>query len=391
MKKTITSLIAILILLAVAGLAYYGFHFVKDRLAAQKAGQILSFDISKPDFLLTGKNLSRVEIWTVPAGANVTEENYSLLGNASLVTTTRSIQNWTFPIPQIPMLENEIFARAFDAQNQKVGDRPLPYTGQAQLYNALWGPATPENEITIWDNTRTFSFALGSKFGVKLDKEQYPEDGVSVTPSGIIESVSGVPATGSSFYVLEYQALKTGVCTVKNKDFEVSINVFDPESPNKEYSNPQFGISFDYPPNDILNPNITYQFVTDNSLVRIDLPRNDFMDTNLGEAVFVVGASSTSKVTGGCLEMFPTEMKEDNNEIINGINYKVFEGVGVGAGNIYETKSYRTLYNNVCYEAVLLLHYGNILNYSTGTVRWFDGNKALSDLTEILQTFNIRK
>jgi hypothetical protein len=407
MKKITLSLIAVLILIVLAGLAWYGIPFIGSRLATQKAAKIISFEASRQEMVLTGENLSRVEIWAVPTGTNVTEKDYSLLGKAALSTralakgedersssptTTEDVQSWIFPVPEIPLQVAEIFARAFNIQNQKVGDKPLPFSSAADIYNALWGPETPETEITMWDDTRTFSYALGSTFGIKLDMNRYPQNNFSVAPTGIIGSLSNAASTSPPFYVTQYKALKPGTCTIKTGDFSVNVYVYDPAMGERQYSDSQYGFSFNFPPQDVVNPNVGYQFVTDNSLIRVDLPRNDFIDTNLGEAAFIVGANQTDKMAAQCLEMFPqTESKQDNDETINGVDYKVFEAMGVGAGNLYETKNYRTLYNNVCYEAVLLLHSGSILNYSTGTVREFSKDQALSALEEILKTFTINK
>lgn len=161
------------------------------------------------------------------------------------------------------------------------------------------------------------------------------------------------------------------------------------ESQTLNYNNEDYNFSFSYPERDVFNPVMGYQYVTNNSLARVDLPQSDFAGTNLGEASFIVGANSDNKIIDVCLKSADEESATSSIEIINGTEMKVFNGVGVGAGNIYETKSYRAVKNGVCYEATLLLHSGNIWNYTPGAVKEFDHEKFLNSLMEILNTLKI--
>lgn len=155
------------------------------------------------------------------------------------------------------------------------------------------------------------------------------------------------------------------------------------------YSNLDYDFSFSYLERDVFKTDAGYQYVTNNSLARVDLPQSDFAGTNLGEASFIIGASGDKKVVGVCLKPALEESAKTSIETINGTEMKVFDGVGVGVGNIYETKSYRAVKNGVCYEATLLLHSGNIGNYPPGAVKEFDHEKFLNGLKEILNTLKI--
>ncbi len=379
-------------MVALGGAAYYFYYLPQSRktsIPQPTVGQLVSFEVSRPNLVAVGRNLSKVEIWAVPTGTGITPQDYSLLGEASSSTSASGQQNWIFPIPQNPILATEIFARGFDLQGNKVGDKSLPLTGATEIYNALWGPETSEEEITVWDNTRTFSYPLDADFNLKLDRTRYPQDSLEITPAGLINEVSSSAPGNSSYYVIRYKTFKTGTCVIKNNDFSVNIKFYDPQTGNQTYNNAQYGFSFTYSPRDIFNENINYEFVTNNSLARVDLPRNDFADTNLGEAAFIVGASSTEKAQSICLEKSPIENKQDSDLTIDGITFKVFEGTDVGAGNLYQSTSYRTVRNNTCYEAVLLLHSGNIFNYPTGEVEEFNQQEALGQLEAILNTFKI--
>lgn len=155
-----------------------------------------------------------------------------------------------------------------------------------------------------------------------------------------------------------------------------------------DYINKEYDFSFSFPERDALNPNLGYQYVTNNSLARVDLSASDFRGTNLGEASFIIGASGEKTALDACLKNAPEEGATSSEKVINGITMKEFSGEGVGAGNIYNTKSYRVVKNNICYEATLLLHSGRIENYDP-PVKEYDHVKALNALTEILDTLKI--
>jgi hypothetical protein len=388
MKKIIYIILAVIIL---GGLGFYVSKKTYNPVVQTQKAQLTSFEIVKPNLEARGENLSKVEIWAIPTGTEITAANYFLLGNATLrlATSSPNGQIWDFSIPQNPVLATEIFARGYDSQGNQIEDESLPISGATDIYNSLWAPQSNSGNITIWDNTRTFSYSLTSRFAVEFNAINYPKKNFAVSPVGIIGEISNIPPVAQPNYVVRYEGIKTGKTVIKNGDFSVNINIFDSWAGDKTYNNSQYGFSFNYPASDILNPNIDYQFITDNSLARVDLPQNDFIDTNLGEAAFIVGASKASSSLAGCLQLSSEEQTQDDDQAINGISFKVFEGGGAGAGNIYETKSYRTVQNNTCYEVTALIHYGNIFNYSPGTVMEFDKTKAMSGLQEIADTFKI--
>ena len=62
----------------------------------------------------------------------------------------------------------------------------------------------------------------------------------------------------------------------------------------------------------------------------------------------------------------------------------------VAAGNIFDQVIYRTVYENICYEAVFYMHSGNIGNYTPGTVVEFDRGTLLQKFEGILDTFTVQ-
>lgn len=348
---------------------------------------LYSIQVSGQEIAVKGRNLEKVEIWAVLAGTGVTADDYQRLGNAVLSASSASQdQTWLFRVPENPVPAIGIFARGYDKAGNQVKDLALDKKGAADIYNLLWGPAETANNISEWDNSRIFSYGIASRFGVKLDKDRYPEKNLKIEPGGIIREVSE-PAAETPYYEKRYEAVRSGTTTISAGDFRVIIRVYD-QTGRQIYENKQYGFSFSYPPQDLLNDNFSFPEVTDNPLARIDLPRNDFMRTNLFEASFIVGASKEKKVLAACLKPFEGE-KEIQGKKMNGVDYKTFEAIGAAAGNRYETVSYRAIWNDTCYGSVLLLHSGNIYNFPAGTVNEFDRAKALSELEGIADTLRI--
>ena len=76
---------------------------------------------------------------------------------------------------------------------------------------------------------------------------------------------------------------------------------------------------------------------------------------------------------------------------INGATWNVFTSADAGAGNFYESKTFRTVHGDTCFEMVELLHSGNIGNYPAGTVVEFDKAKFQGMLETIAHTFTFTK
>ena len=62
---------------------------------------------------------------------------------------------------------------------------------------------------------------------------------------------------------------------------------------------------------------------------------------------------------------------------INGVSFTKLTFSDVGAGNIYQITSYRTVRDNQCYAADYVIHSGNIANYpQSAGVKAFDMNSV---------------
>ena len=123
--------------------------------------------------------------------------------------------------------------------------------------------------------------------------------------------------------------------------------------PNEMYTNAQLGFSIKYPATASTTGDFSsgYLPVTQTPAVAFELPQSMFEGTNLVEAGVYIGATSTEIGVANC-----TIPSEDNDEtatssvVIGGQQFAVFTSSGVGAGNLYQEKTYRTVQNGSCLE-----------------------------------------
>jgi hypothetical protein len=86
---------------------------------------------------------------------------------------------------------------------------------------------------------------------------------------------------------------------------------------------------------------------------------------------------------------FQGEQALATTTIINGVQFKTGHTVDVGAGNIYDSQVYRTIFDGRCFETIETVHTGNIANYTSGTVAEFDKSLATGFLDQMLQSLKL--
>ena len=128
----------------------------------------------------------------------------------------------------------------------------------------------------------------------------------------------------------------------------------------------------------------------DFSLQYIDTQQ--FISTNLNEVYFLLGASDDPQIVSTCTQPLSFGGPENvlGETTINDIPFTKSEATGVGAGNVYEQVYYRTIYNGSCYEITYFVHYGNIGNYTPGSVSEFDRTALYQQLDEILASLILK-
>jgi hypothetical protein len=124
-------------------------------------------------------------------------------------------------------------------------------------------------------------------------------------------------------------------------------------------------------------------------LVKFTLPKTIEPNTNFSEASLVVATSTPSvckEKPQGAGSTLPQQVT------INGLVFDKYNFSDAGAGNLYETTSYRTLSNGNCYAIEYTIHSTNIGNYSPDQgISEFNKTKIVNLLEESARSFKILK
>ncbi len=141
-------------------------------------------------------------------------------------------------------------------------------------------------------------------------------------------------------------------------------------------------------------------------LVTVVIPRSFQPKTNFSEATFVVGSSADPKSIELCLRASNGETPGYNPEVanpaadsatnpvsagrvtINGVAFSKYNLGDAGAGNYYDTTSYRTMRDGLCYAVEYTIHSTNLGNYDPSQgISEFDRAKVQGILEDMVKSF----
>ncbi len=123
------------------------------------------------------------------------------------------------------------------------------------------------------------------------------------------------------------------------------------------------------------------------AIVRV--PKEFQPKTNFSDAKFTVGNSSDTRSVSGCLSAPEGNILSRSDVTINGTKFVRFVTGEAGAGNFYETTTYRTVQDeSSCFAVEYTIHSTNIANYPTdqGIVE-YDKVKVRTELEGMAQSF----
>jgi membrane-bound inhibitor of C-type lysozyme len=124
-------------------------------------------------------------------------------------------------------------------------------------------------------------------------------------------------------------------------------------------------------------------------LTVVNIPKS-FMPakTNFSEAKFTVGTSVDPDAIKNCLIYNFGGVGTTSDVIVNNRKFTKMNFIDVGAGNYYDTTSYRTVYNGQCYAIEYTIHSSSINNYSPDQgIKAFDKTKIIHVLDGIIGSF----
>lgn len=171
---------------------------------------------------------------------------------------------------------------------------------------------------------------------------------------------------------------------------EVDTPSTQPILTDKTFNGKEF--SFVYPKDAQVGTDLTYpwQFNTalpGQLLARIVVPRSVQPQTNLSDSLFMIGTSIDAQALKECLIATNGETPKGDTTI-NGVVYKKFELGDAGAGNLYDTTSYRAIRSGQCYAVSYTIHSTNIGNYDPSQgITAFDRTSITKTLESMAQSF----
>ncbi|HET8575415.1 MAG TPA: hypothetical protein VFM02_04595 [Candidatus Paceibacterota bacterium] len=120
-------------------------------------------------------------------------------------------------------------------------------------------------------------------------------------------------------------------------------------------------------------------------------PKGFMQGTNLQEVRLTVGSTNTPSAVQSCTALPSNRTPETTATpvTINGIPFTKITTSDAGAGNFYNTVSYRTVRNGSCYAVEYTIHSTNIGNYPPEQgIKEFDETAVTAILQEIIGTFH---
>jgi hypothetical protein len=105
--------------------------------------KLLGVEVTRPNIVVHGAYLIRVEVWAVPAGTGITPDKAVLLGKAVRSNVVGPKEIWLFRIPSCAtdtrLQATEIFVQAFDVTGVSIGKKSLPFEGASAVHEGLCG------------------------------------------------------------------------------------------------------------------------------------------------------------------------------------------------------------------------------------------------------------
>jgi len=123
-------------------------------------------------------------------------------------------------------------------------------------------------------------------------------------------------------------------------------------------------------------------------LAVVRIPQSFQPGTNFIDALFTVGTSPDPIAVRNCFTSAFGNAASTTQVTIQALPYTKIQYADAGAGNLYETTSYRTVRNNQCYAIEYTIHSSAIANYPPNQgITAFDKQNVMHVLESIVQSF----
>lgn len=157
--------------------------------------------------------------------------------------------------------------------------------------------------------------------------------------------------------------------TVTGTDYYQNVSAWQTNRHDDAKLSIAYPLDFAVEDNHVLTPSADWRLNSPNvsglKVLTITIPSAFEPQTNFSDAKLTVGYSANSAAATQCLRDDQTGglATPSSTAVINGIHFAVFHSNGAGAGNLYDTTSYRTIHGGYCYAVEYTIHSSQIANY----------------------------
>jgi hypothetical protein len=150
------------------------------------------------------------------------------------------------------------------------------------------------------------------------------------------------------------------------------------------------GISLSYPPDFVVESGTGLGGgYIGTSVLKVAFPGGyfDAENTNFVEAFILISKTANQDALSRCADFTDVQnsVSEIGGRVVRGVSFRTLTALGVAAGSRYESRLYRAVRGDQCFEIALTLHTGDRENYSP-PVREFEKSQAFDVLEDILST-----
>jgi hypothetical protein len=113
------------------------------------------------------------------------------------------------------------------ASTQGTTPQRTPTTLGSHLSATPTPQLTQQYDFTEQASGRTITYTVTSRFEIILNQQRYSKKNVQVscTPPGTLGSVSNLPSVTLPLYVIRYEGIQPGLCTIKNGTFLLTVRI----------------------------------------------------------------------------------------------------------------------------------------------------------------------
>jgi hypothetical protein len=196
-QKNFMYVIGAVVVILIAVFIYKGWFSGGEDVNLSKNSSITNFSVEKPNFVVTAKNASKIEIWGVPS--DISDPDHLLLGTANLTTPAGDNEIWKLGIPREPISLKEIYALAFDSLDKESDKASLNFKGETDIFYGVWGPVSEKEQSVKLNESMTFEGLTLTPRSVSSDS-RCPKDVQCIQAGNVVVKVEAVSEEGSETF-----------------------------------------------------------------------------------------------------------------------------------------------------------------------------------------------